>query len=212
MTLRTTREPLRLVVLLTAATLVACGAGETPEEPAHDMASMTDEPSAEPAAATFPLGGGTATEIHPGQAGSPHVKVDWDLNGAAVSITYGRPRLNGRTVGDDVEPMSDMWWRLGADEATTLVTERDLMLGGAHVPAGAYTLFTQQMNDEFHLIVNSDTGQWGTDYNADSDVLHIPMAVTELNPPAEQLVLSIADGQLGFEWGDMAASVSIMAH
>lgn len=212
MTLNTTREPLCLVALLATATFVACGGGQTEDPAPEDMGSMTDAPSAEPTEATFPLGGGTATEVHAGQAGSPHVKVDWQVNGATVSITYGRPSLNGRTVGDDVEPMADTWWRLGADEATTLTSSSDLMVGGAHVPAGEYTLFTQQMDGEFHLIVNSETGQWGTAYNADSDVVHVAMNVTELDPPADQLTLSIVDGQLGFEWGQMTASTSIMAH
>ena len=194
------------------AVVAACGGGEDMSHET-DTEPMTDaEPAPEPVADTFDLGGGTAMEVHPGQAGSPHVKTDWAVGEAAISITYGRPVLNGRVVGDDVEPMADKPWRLGADEATTLVTDIDIMLGGTHVPAGEYTLFTQNMNDEFHLIVNSETGQWGTAYNAEHDVAHIAMDVTELDPPAEQLTISIADDQLGFEWGQMAASVALATH
>ena len=115
-------------------------------------------------------------------------------------------------IGDNVEPMSDQWWRLGADEATTLTTDTDIMLAGTHVPAGEYTLFTQQMGDEFHLILNSETGQWGTSYNPEHDFAHIPMEVAELDPPAEQLTLSIEGGDLGFDWGQMAASVNLVIH
>jgi hypothetical protein len=192
------------------AIVSACGGGDDMSHEAEPMEEA--EPAPEPTAATFELGGGTAMEVHPGQAGSPHVKTDWTVGEAAISVTYGRPLLKGRVVGDDVEPMGDKVWRLGADEATTLTTDTDLMLGGTHVPAGEYTLFTQSMNDEFHLIVNSETGQWGTAYNADNDVAHVAMDVTELDPPAEQLTISIADGQLGFEWGQMAASVSLETH
>ncbi len=194
------------------AVVAACGGGEemSNEPDAEPMAEA--EPAPEPEAASFDLGGGTAMEVHPGQAGSPHVKTDWEVGDASISITYGRPLLKDRVVGESVEPMADRFWRLGADEATTLVTDTDIMLGGTHVPAGEYTLFTQHMNDEFHLIVNSETGQWGTAYNADNDVSHIAMDVTELSPPAEQLTISIADDQLGFEWGQMAASVELMVH
>ena len=108
--------------------------------------------------------------------------------------------------------MSDRFWRLGADEATTLTTDTDLMVGGTHIPAGEYTLWTQHMSDEFHLIVNSETGQWGTAYNSDHDVAHIAMAVSDLDPPAAQVTLSIGAGALGFEWGQMAASVELMVH
>ncbi len=189
---------------------VACGGSDAlNSEPAEEP--MVQEPAPESAEEVL-LGSGTATEIHPGAGGSPHVEVAWMVDGASISVTYGRPYLKDRVVGDSVEPMSDHVWRLGADEATTLVTDKDLMVGGTHIPAGEYTLWTQHMNDEFHLIVNTETGQWGTSYNSEHDFAHIPMEVTDLNPPVEQLVISITDGQFGFEWGQMAASASLMVH
>ena len=151
-------------------------------------------------------------EVHPGQGGSPHVKVDWMVDDGNISITYGRPYLKGRVVGESVEPMGDKVWRLGADESTTLVTDKDLMIGGKHVPAGEYTLWAANMGDEFHLIVNGQTGQWGTQYDASHDVHHIPMEVGELAAPADQLTIKIEDGKLGFDWGTMTASAPIMVH
>ena len=197
------KNGLLVTLLATFALVAACGGGGETYDEMADMESMAE---------TFSLGGGTATEVHPGDAGSPHVKVDWDMDGANISITYGRPYLKDRVVGESVEPMDDRWWRLGSDEATSLVTDTDLMIGGTHIPAGEYTLFTQQMGDEFHLIVNSETGQWGMSYNPEHDFSHIPMNVTQLDPPAEQLTLSIADGQFGFQWGQMAASVELSVH
>jgi len=202
-----------IVLVSSFAVIVGCGGGEESHDAMADAEPMANaEPVPEPMAEPFDLGGGTATEVHPGQAGSPHVQVAWVVNDANITITYGRPYLNDRIVGENVEPMSDRFWRLGADEATTLTTDTDLMLAGTHVPAGEYTLWTQHMSDEFHLIVNSETGQWGTAYNSDHDVAHIAMAVSELNPPADQLTLSIGDGELGFEWGQIAASVELMVH
>jgi len=158
------------------------------------------------------LGGGATTEVHPGDGGSPHVRTEWVVDGANISITYGRPYLKDRIVGDSVAPRADRVWRLGADEATTLVTDRDLMLGSAHVPAGEYTLWTTHRNDAFHLIINRETGQWGTAYNADHDLAHTAMDVGELRTPAEQLTLKIEDGKLSFDWGTMTASVPLMVH
>ena len=196
------------------ALVSACGGDSMAEEPAAEPMA-----EAEPAAAaaessgqTMMLGGGTATEVHPGQAGSPHVKVDWVINGANISITYGRPFLKGRVVGDSVEPTTESVWRLGADEATTLVASSDMMFRDSHIPAGEYTLWTTHMNDEFHLIINSQTGQWGTQYDSSQDVAHVTMDVGELDSPAEQLTLSIGDGTFSFDWGAMTASVPIMVH
>ena len=194
--------------------VAACGGGggEAPEAEAMDHEGADADGEAADAGSMAMLGGGHATPVHEGAAGSPHVSVHWSVNEGNITIDYGRPYLKGRVVGESVEPMTDAVWRLGADEATTLTTDRDLMLGSAHVPAGEYTLWTMQMNDEVHLIVNSETGQWGTAYNAQHDLAHVPMEVGALDQPVEQLVISIGDGALGFEWGTLTASVPLMVH
>ena len=113
------KNSLSVTLFATFALAVACGGGEEGHDAMREGEPMAGaEPAAEPTTETFPLGGGTATEVHPGDAGSPHVKVDWVVNDANISITYGRPYLRDRVVGESVEPMSDQWWRLGADEAT----------------------------------------------------------------------------------------------
>ena len=33
------------------------------------------------------------TQVHAGKGGSPHVKTDWTVDGANISITYGKPSL-----------------------------------------------------------------------------------------------------------------------
>ena len=72
------------------------------------------------------------TNVHPGKGGSPHVRTDWAVDGAAVSIEYGRPFLKGRTIGS-VAPNGKVW-RAGADEATTLKTDKPLKFGTLSVP------------------------------------------------------------------------------
>jgi len=188
--------------------LAACSGGGM----AESELAETEIAESQPASNTTMLGGGTSTEVHPGMGGSPRVKVDWVLSDANISIAYGRPYLKGRTVGESVEPLIDKVWRIGADEATTLMTDKDVMFGEAHIPAGEYTLWTMNMNDEFHLIINSETGQWGTAYDANHDVAHVAMDVSQLDPPAEQLVLSLDENTFSINWGQMTASVKIMIH
>ncbi len=203
-----------LGALLAAA--VACGGGggdmaEEPESAAMDHEGMEAETDSG-AQEMEMLGGGHASLVHEGTGGSPHVSVHWGIGEGNITIEYGRPYLNDRVVGESVPPMADAVWRLGADEATTLRTDRDLMIGEAHIPAGDYTLWTAHMNDEFHLIVNSETGQWGTAYNGEHDVAHIAMEVGELNPPVEQLVIAVEEDALSFDWGTLTASVPLMVH
>ena len=202
------------LALLALTFVAACGGGggEAPEAEAMDPEGADMDAEAADAGAMEMLGGGHATLVHEGTGGSPHVSVHWSVDEGNITIDYGRPFLKGRVIGDSVEPMADAVWRLGADEATTLTTDRELMLGEAVIPAGEYTLWTMQADDEFHLVVNSETGQWGTAYNSVHDVVHVPMTVGALDPPAEQLVISIEDGALGFEWGTLTASVPLMVH
>src|SRR5688572_31372499 len=78
--------------------------------------------------------------LHPGFGGSPHVLTEWVLDEAVITIQYGRPYLKGRTIGQDIVPYSEVW-RVGADEATTLTSDADLVFGDLTVPAGSHTIW-----------------------------------------------------------------------
>ena len=167
------------------------------------------------AAAAFAMLGVTlsaqkTTPVHAGKGGSPHVRTEWTVDGAAISIEYGRPSLKGRTVGKEVAPYGSVW-RAGADEATTLKTDRPLKFGNLSVPAGTYTLFTLPGEKEWQLIVSKKTGQWGTQYTEGDDLGRVPMTVGTAKTAAEQLTYSIDDtsagGTLRIEWGTTSASV-----
>ena len=74
-----------------------------------------------------------------GQRASPHETVSATIDGAKVSITYGRPYARGRKIMGGVVPYGAVW-RTGADEATTLVTDKALMFGSTRIQPGTYTL------------------------------------------------------------------------
>jgi hypothetical protein len=80
------------------------------------------------------------TEIHPGRGGSPHVKTEWTIDGANITIEYGRPLLKGREEATLMPPGKP--WRTGADEATMLTTDRALTFGTLKLEPGTYTLNT----------------------------------------------------------------------
>jgi DUF2911 family protein len=151
------------------------------------------------------------TEISKGTAGSPHVKSEWTVDGANISVTYGRPYLKGRTMGKDVDPYVGKEWRTGADEATTLTTDKPIKLGALAVPAGTYTLYTVAGDSAWQLVVSKKTGQWGIPYPAGQDLGRAPMKVGKTSAPVEQLTISIDDtpagGTLRIEWGTTSASI-----
>lgn len=149
------------------------------------------------------------TLVHPGKAGSPHVKSEFVVDGANISITYGRPSLKGRPEAQMMPPGKE--WRTGADEATTLTTDKALMFGSLHLNPGTYTLYTVPNEKEWTLVVSKKTGQWGVPYPAGEDLGRAPMTVSKAPKPVEQLTISIEDaakgGMLHVDWGTTRASI-----
>jgi DUF2911 family protein len=158
---------------------------------------------------TAALSAQKTTEVHPGKGGSPHVRTEWTIDGANISIEYGRPHLKGRTVGKDVAPYGTIW-RAGADEATTLKTDKALRFGKLSVPAGTYTLFTLPGEKEWQLVISKQTGQWGTVYTEGQDLGRVPMTEGHSTTMPQQLTYSIDDTPQGatlrLDWGHTSVS------
>ncbi|MGE0040015.1 MAG: DUF2911 domain-containing protein [Vicinamibacterales bacterium] len=152
------------------------------------------------AAAALVLAAGVA---HPrpvdAQRASPHETVTATVDGAKISVTYGRPYKKGRQVAGGLIPFTGVW-RTGADEATTLTSDKALMFGSLHVGPGDVTLFTAAAeNGPWHLVISKQTGQWGTDYDAAQDLGRVPMQVGEVSPMVEQFTIEIHDTPQGGE-------------
>lgn len=120
---------------------------------------------------------------------SPRDSVVGAVGGANVSVSYGRPSMRGRRIMGQVVPYGQVW-RTGANEATSFRTDGDVMIGGLRVPAGSYTLWSVPGPDGWTLILNRQTGQWGTVYDAAQDLARIPVrAETVAGEPVEQLTM-----------------------
>ena len=120
---------------------------------------------------------------------SPRDSVVGSVAGANVSVAYGRPAMRGRTIMGQVVPYGQVW-RTGANEATHFRAERDVMIGRTRVPAGSYTLWTVPGPDGWTLIVNRQTGQWGTVYDSAQDLARIPVRAERASgAPVEQLTM-----------------------
>jgi len=119
---------------------------------------------------------------------SPPGTAEITLKGKKITIDYSRPSLRGRSM-DSLTPGGKVW-RTGANEATAFVTEADLTIGGASVPAGKYTLYSLPSEGAWKLIINKQTGQWGTEYNEGQDLVRVDLAKSKLTAPVEQFTIS----------------------
>jgi hypothetical protein len=146
---------------------------------------------------------------------SPPGTAECILQGKNVTIDYSRPFLKGRKLGTDLAPYGKVW-RTGANEATTLTTAVDLNIEGARVPAGTYTLYTLPSEGVWKLIINKQTGQWGTVYKEDQDLARVDMKKTALAAPVEQFTISLRQNDknsadLVLEWENTRVSVLVKA-
>lgn len=137
------------------------------------------------------------------------------VQGATVRVDYGRPSKRGRDIWGGLVPFGEVW-RTGANVATHLETDQDLILGGAlEVPAGTYTLYTIPEADGGMLIVSESTGQAGTDYAESEDLGRVPLQRTELDETVEVFTITVDEtaegGVLRLRWDRTELSVPFVA-
>ena len=146
---------------------------------------------------------------------SPPGTSDCTINGKKVTVDYSRPSLKGRKLGTDLAPYGKVW-RTGANEATTLTTAIALDIAGVKVPAGTYTLYTLPSEGTWKLIINKQTGQWGTEYHEEQDLARVDMKKQEIVVPVEQFTIALDQdsndsADLALEWEKTRVFVTIRA-
>jgi hypothetical protein len=131
--------------------------------------------------------------------------VRMQIGNAMFTIDYGRPLLRGRTLLGEVIPY-DRVWRTGANAATQFTTSTPIKLGAMQVPAGTYTLFTAPHTSGVDLIVNKQSGEWGTEHNGSLDLGTVRMTSEVATTSVEEFTISVIPGdprhgKLVLEWG-----------
>lgn len=138
--------------------------------------------------------------------------------GGIVLVDYGRPMVRERTVWGGTLVPFDSVWRAGANDATHLFTTRTLTFGApgsatVTVEPGTYTLWVRHTRTETYLIINRQSGQWGTVYDAANDVGRVAMSLTPAASFEEELTFSVRAlganrGALELAWGPSVATVT----
>jgi hypothetical protein len=146
---------------------------------------------------------------------SPHETISVVLGdratGNRVTLVYGRPYSKSPKTGE----VRKIWgglipWdkadRLGADEATLLITQKPLALGDAAtvIPAGAYTLYLiPSETGPSKLAFSKAIGKWGVPVDETQDVARVELKKSSLDQPVDQLTLAIEKGAAGTETGTL---------
>jgi hypothetical protein len=123
----------------------------------------------------------------------------------SFTVDYGRPLARGRQLLGGVIDYDNVW-RTGANAATQFTTSKPVTLAGIALPAGKYTLWTVPRKNGAELIVNKQTGQWGTDYDRAYNLGTAALHTESANAPVDEFTISVIPtdarkGTLVLEWG-----------
>jgi hypothetical protein len=156
-----------------------------------------------------------AADAAPKKPLSPPAKAEVTLSDAAITIDYSAPSVRNRTIFGGLVPYGEVW-RTGANAATTLKTTGNLQIGDLKVPAGTYTLYSLPTANGWQLIVNKQTGQWGTVYDKAQDLGRVAMSVGSTAMAVETMVIDFEKTmgdttELHVKWAGADASVAVTA-
>ncbi len=149
---------------------------------------------------------------------SPPGHVKYSNNGLTIDIPYSRPSKKGRLIfgpeADGALQPYGKYWRLGANEATEITINRDVLFNGNKVAAGTYRIYAVPGKQAFGISLNSELGKWGyAEPDYDMDVLKTNVPVERINEPVEQFTTRFEEDEkkvlLIFEWSDVRLKIPI---
>ncbi|KYG82362.1 DUF2911 domain-containing protein [Roseivirga echinicomitans] len=152
-------------------------------------------------------------------AASPLATVKQMIGTTTMTLIYSRPSLEGRSLST-LAPKGDVW-RTGANTSTQISFDKDVMLGGKALKAGDYSLWTIPGDNEWTIIINSVTGNWGTEYGKknmkETDVFRFNVPVSKLSESVETFVINLTDfdknsmdkGNIELAWGNLSVKFPV---
>jgi hypothetical protein len=155
---------------------------------------------------------------------SPHETISTIIGadrkkGNRVTITYGRPFSRDPKTGETRKIWGGLvkWGkadRLGADEATLLLTQQPVQFGETVIPAGAYTLYiVPSETGVTKLAFSSNLGKWGVPVDETHDLVRVDLQKEALETTVDQLTLAVVNdkttggGLLKIMWENTQFSV-----
>lgn len=143
--------------------------------------------------------------------------VNADVAGAKIWIDYGRPAQRGREIWGKLVPF-DTTWRMGADAAAQIKTDKDLDFGGVTVPAGHYTIWLAPSKGKSYMLINKMVVNkqgirvWGTEWDPAMDLVKVPVE-QHMNLPAqeERFRIFVQGDMLMMHWGNGGYGVKVKA-
>ena len=113
-------------------------------------------------------------------AASPACTLKQRVGLTDIEVVYSRPGVKNRTIFGGIVPYGQVW-RTGANQATKISFSTPVKLEGNEIPAGNYALFTIPGENEWTIIINKNTNQWGSfQYKTNDDLVRFTVTPATL--------------------------------
>lgn len=121
--------------------------------------------------------------------------------------------MKGRKIFGDLVPYGKVW-RTGANAATRIKFNDDVLFGGQPLKAGEYALYTIPGENEWEVIINKGSANWGTEYKPEDDLVKVKAKSMKLNDAVESFTMQFDNvkptaSDLKIVWEKTAVSVPI---
>ncbi len=207
----------RLTTYVFLLLLLAAAACNSTAEGTATAGTETDttitQPAADETAENAPVMSGENYEVTMLQPDlpSPRKQLTGTVGGANVVINYGSPSVKGRTVWGELVPYGEVW-RTGANEATTISFSQDVTVEGQPVKAGTYGLFTIPGEDQWTIILNSTSDQWGSyEYDQSKDVLRVEVSPRAADQASETMDFMVNGNEVVLRWESLSVPFRVQA-
>lgn len=147
-------------------------------------------------------------------AASPTSTVKQRVGLTDIEVVYSRPGVKNREIFGNVVPYGKVW-RTGANAATKLVFSTPVKLNGTEIPAGTYALMTIPGKDEWTIIINKGSEQWGSyKYDEKSDIARIKAKPVKIDWKMESFAIEFNNlkedsADMCLMWSDVEVPVAI---
>lgn len=141
----------------------------------------------------------TKTEVLDDARPSPLKKTTGFIDGVKTTVQWGSPSVKGREIWGMIVPYDEVW-RTGANEATWIEFDKDVLINDKELKAGKYGFFTIPRPGEWTLIFNTVWNQWGAfEYDEKQDALRINVK-PETSDLSETLEYTIEKDGISMKW------------
>jgi hypothetical protein len=204
------------ILILALGAIIASCRQDKPTSKTREKPSITSKP--------FPRrnknGATYAEDVNSGKIqkddfiGSPVRTTSATVGDCHINIRYSSPGVRGREIWGKLVPYNKVWVS-GANHATKLSFNKEVVIHGNKIPAGQYALFTIPNRVNWTIILNKEANQHSTDdYDKKDDVIRFDVVPEKQVKIVQRLTYSFEkkssiDGKINLEWEKLKVSIPI---